>query len=257
MNIEFNTRRLILLLKRFYLENAQRELNYWLIVTAVFALIFTQPDSARAFLYISGLFFAARQFKFFSYTPSGMNYLLIPATHFEKITASLLITVPFYFLMFLFTYILGTTIGVTVSNIVFGTEFMYSYDFITQARSVPIFGPVMSEFTKIDVFNTFGTFAFIQSLFLMGSLFFKRNAAVKSMLSVTVFGFLLLMFQLLIFKVFYGSFSINSSDMMVSGFNPDTSIFVNALTIIYRVLSWVSVPFFWLVSYFRLTEKQV
>ncbi len=257
MNTKFNPGRLLLLLKRFFVENAQRELNYWLIVTAVFALIFNQTDSVRFFLYISGLFFAARQFKFFAYTPGGMHYLLIPATHVEKFSSALLITIPYYFLMVVLTYFLGTTVGVTVSNLFFNTDFTYHYEFITQVNSMSMFGPVMSQFTKVSLLNTFCTFAFIQSLFLMGSLFFKRNAAVKTMLSVIILGFLLLMFQLLLFKILYGSFSFDSSRLVLNNFNPDASAFVNISTIVYKTLSWVTVPFFWIVSYFRLTEKQV
>ena len=100
MNTTFNFNRLGLLLKRYITENIQREITFWGIAILVFALV-RNDETVRFFLYITGFIFAANQFKIFAYTPGGMHYLLIPATHTEKLTASLLLSTVYDFIMFL------------------------------------------------------------------------------------------------------------------------------------------------------------
>ena len=81
MNTTFSFNRLGLLIKRYFVENKQRELSFWGIVIVVF-MIMHESTAIEMFFYISGFIFAARMFKIFSYTPGGMHYLLIPATAF-------------------------------------------------------------------------------------------------------------------------------------------------------------------------------
>ncbi|MBN2766167.1 MAG: hypothetical protein JXR27_07300 [Paludibacteraceae bacterium] len=262
MNTTFNINRLILLIKRYFVEHAHLELSFWAITVFVFALFINQPDSVRFFMYISGLIFAARQFKFFASTPSGMHYLMIPATHTEKLAASVLLSIPYFFFMILLTYIIGITLGTTVTNFFIPIELPYSYDFITQKNN---FG--WSELIGLDnsllnfgesrLLSNFVTFALWQSLFVMGSLFFKRNAVVKTMLSLVLLLFVVFIVQIFIFKALYGTFSFDSSQLIIHNFEPKNSFFVNVFVTGTTILSWLAVPFFWIVSYFRLTEKQV
>ena len=262
MNTTFNINRLILLIKRYFVEHAQTELSFWAITVFVFALFINQPDSVRFFMYISGLIFAARQFKFFASAPSGMHYLLIPATHTEKLTASVLISIPYFFLMILLTYVIGTTLGTTVTNFFIPVEMPYSYDFITQRSNSQGLdnmglGDDFLNLGEYRLLSNFASLALWQSLFIMGSLFFKRNAVVKTMLSLVLLVFIVFIVQLLIFKIMYGTFSFDSSHFMIHNFEPKDSFFVKLFVNGTTILSWLAVPFFWIVSYFRLTEKQV
>ncbi|MDD3488425.1 MAG: hypothetical protein EOM47_04220 [Bacteroidia bacterium] len=256
MNSIFNTGRLWLLIKRYFVENAQRELTYWGIITLVF-MFMHQVDSVKTFLFISGFIFAARQYKMFAFTPGGMHYLLIPATHTEKLVTSILISIPYYFVMVVLTYLIGSTVGVTLGNLLFELDLPYKYDFL---YSTSVFNGLPANahvFSDAGLLKTFVNFTFIQSLFLMGSLFFRRNAAVKTMFSTMIFGVVLLLVQLLLFRVLFGSFSMGSDQLMLSGgdvFDTDT---FNLLSILQKAGTWLAVPFFWVVSYFRLTEKQV
>ncbi|MFT3753509.1 MAG: hypothetical protein QM800_11765 [Paludibacter sp.] len=124
MNTTLNINRLGLLLKRYFTENKQRELTFWGITTVVFTLMHLAGSQEKAisvqmFLYISGFIFAARSFKFFNFTPGGMHYLLIPATHLEKLTTAILLSIFYYFAMILLTYTAGTILGTTFGNIFF------------------------------------------------------------------------------------------------------------------------------------------
>ena len=232
MKTNFNVGRVILLLKRFFSENKQRELTFWSIVVLVFTIM-RQAGTVEMFLYISGLIFAAQQFKIFAYNPSGMHYLLIPATHTEKLTASILLTIPYYFLMVVITYIIGTTVGITVQNLVFGLDLPINYIFLSTLDNHP-----ETVFANSNSMNTFVVFAFLQSLFLLGSISFKRNAAVKTMLSISLILAFYLLVQFLMYKI-------------------DYSFTFNKIEVLYKVGFWIAIPFFWVVSYFKLTEKQV
>src|ERR1035437_198639 len=110
MNTTLDINRLGLLLKRYFIENKQRELTFWGISTVVF-MIMHRTGSVEMFMYIAGFIFAARTFKIFNYTPSGMHYLLIPATHAEKLIINIILSTLYFFIMFVITYIIGTTIG--------------------------------------------------------------------------------------------------------------------------------------------------
>ena len=103
MNKTLNINRLGLLLKRYFIENKQRELTFWGIATVVF-MIMHQSQAVTMFLFIAGFIFASRTFKIFGFTPGGMHYLLIPATHLEKLVTNILLSTVYYFGMFLLTY---------------------------------------------------------------------------------------------------------------------------------------------------------
>lgn len=256
MKTTFDIKRLTLLLKRFFTENLQRELTFWGITTIVLTILH-QEESIKMFLYISGFIFAARQFKHFAYTPGGMHYLLIPATHFEKVLASVLISTIYYFGMFVISYVIGHTAGIGLGNMLFNLNLPYEYSFLqtsTPELGLPAF---MQEYAGESIFKTFGTFAFLQALFLMGSVIFKRNAVIKTMLSVVGFGIILLIVQLLLVKMLYGTYSINSADFVHINFNSINSSSVEVFSNIMKFGTYALVPFFWIVSYFKLTEKEI
>jgi hypothetical protein len=257
MNTTFNFNRLALLLKRYFSENTQREITYWAIVTIVFIFIHN-AESVRTFLYISGLIFAARQFNIFNYSPSGMHYLLIPATHTEKLTSAILLSTLYYFIMVVITYIIGNLTGTFLANAIFDQGLAYKFDFIQSSISFPQQFPLVFELLNDNsIFITLGTFAFIQSTFILGSLYFKRNAAIKTMLSGFLFLFGLFILQMILVYYLYGSFSLNNASFVNVTFEPENSFTVDILINLKRYGGYVAMLFFWIVSYFRLTEKQV
>lgn len=186
-----------------------------------------------------------------------MHYLLIPATHTEKLTTSILLAIPYYFLMVVLTYIIGTTIGITVQNLVFGLDMPMNYEFsnsINQFNGTP---DELKVFTGSSIINTFGVFAFIQSLFLLGSLYFKRNSAVKTLLSIAFIVLISSLVQGMMFKLLFGSYSFSSMSFLNLNYDFSNSLTLNVMEVLYKVGFWLAIPFFWIVSYFRLTEKQV
>lgn len=253
MNTTFNINRLGLLFKRFFVENRQREITFWSIAIFVFMLV-RDNSAVEMFLMISGLVVAANMFKIFAYTPGGMHYLLIPATHTEKLVSSILLSTIYFFSMFIVTYIIGTWLGNQLGNFLFSSEkplvfSLFEMNNISdnwQGRAVPHLG----------ILNTFLRFTSTQSIFLLGSLFFKRNAIGRTFLSLIAISLVFIFIQIVLIKINYGSWetniNLNNTILLPTGMK----LFQDYEWIL-KLLTYLFIPFLWLVSYFRLTEKEV
>jgi len=254
MNTILDINRLGLLLKRYFVENKKRELTFWGIATVIFMLMHLtgsteKSASVEIFLYISGLIFAARTFKIFGYTPGGMHFLLIPATHFEKLVSGIILNTFYYFGMILITYAIGTVFGTVAGNIFFETSNPIQFAFFHFDPSVNITGHAGE-----NLFSKFIAFALIQSVFMVGSLHFKRNAAGQTFLALSVFFIILVSIELLLLKATFGTYHLNGQmiNLSISG---DDLLFKSKL--VGSIIKYSLIPFFWIVAYFRLIEKQV
>lgn len=251
MNTIFNINRLVLLLKRYFVENKQRELLFWGIATVFFTLT-QQSISITIFMYVSGFIFAARIFKIFVYTPGGMHYLLIPATHLEKLVTSFLLTTIYFFGMFLITSSIGAIIGITAGNLIFQTNNPIYFDLFQSPEGNM---QAMQLINKPGLWSIFSSFAIVQAIFTLGSLIFKRNAVGGTILSIFALTLVLGIIQLVIFKL-----TLEPTNMIGHSFGY-TITGVGSLfpgyEIIGEIFYYASIPFLWIVSYFRLTEKQV
>jgi hypothetical protein len=259
MNTILDINRLVLLLKRYFIENKQRELTFWGITTVVFTLMHLAGSREKAisvemFLYISGFIFAARTFKIFNFTPSGMHYLLVPATHLEKLSTAVILSTFYYFSMILVTYIVGTILGTTVGNVFFDSNhpiqfalFQSSPDFVVNGREIYNSGS--------SLLNTFIAFAGIQSVFMLGSIYFKGNSIGKTALAIIALAIILGIIELFLLKVTFGTYHLNGQMVNIS-ITPENNIFTG-FQIAGSIIKYALIPFFWLVTYFRLTEKEV
>ncbi len=254
MNTTLGINRLGLLLKRFFVENKQHELTFWGITTVVFMLMHLsgareKSVSVEIFLYISGLIFAARTFKIFGYTPGGMHFLLIPATHLEKLVSGIILNTFYYFGMILITYIIGTVFGTVAGNIFFETSHPIQFALFQFEPGINIAGHAGAS-----LFSNFITFALIQSVFMVGSLYFKRNAAGQTFLAISVFFIILVIIELLLIKTTFGTYHLNGQMVNLSITGDD---FFFRAKLLSRIIKFSLIPFFWIVAYFRLIEKQV
>ena len=252
MGTTLNISRLTLLIKRYFIENKQRELTFWGITTLVFMLMH-QGGSVYMYLFISGFIFAARTFKSFSYTPSGMHYLLIPATHLEKLIVAILLSIVYYFSMILVTYTIGTYVGINLGNLIFQTNNPVYFELFSIGNGLNSWNSV--DVSQTSLLNVFLGFTVIQSVFILGSVYFKRNAVGKTFLSIAAIGIVLGLIEMLMLKLTFGSYNFNEEMIRLSITSGQNSF--HGFEIAGKVLQYLTVPFLWVVSYFRLTEKEV
>jgi hypothetical protein len=246
MSTIFNINRLGLLLKRYFVENKQRELLFWGIATVIF-MIMHQSQAAIIFLFIGGFIFASQTYKIFGYTPGGMHYLLIPATHLEKLITTILLSTVYYFGVFLISYTIGTTLGTIAQNLIFNTTNPVFFDLFQSQQG----NMNLSSMNGDDsLWSIFIAFAINQAIFTLGSLYFKRNAIAGTFLSMIAVGLTLMLVEIALLKFTFGTYSFNGIMYFQSSFSTGSGT-------LSKIMPYLLLPFLWIVSYFRLTEKEV
>lgn len=253
MNTIFSINRLCMLLKRYFIENRQRELTFWGGAILLFAWFpFSENNQTSFFIlliFISGFIFAGRMFKIFNYTSGGMHYLLIPATHLEKLITAIILSTFYFVIMIVITFVIGRTLDTTIGNLYTGTHQPVYYELIQSTSKYSVY-----KQSGLTLFNMFFLFAAFQSVFLLGSIYFKGNAFGKTTLVIFIVSILLLIISNLL------------ANLLLCLCGPDHQLIFTSLTIhnifsansiFQTIIMYAFIPFFWLVSYFRLTEKQV
>jgi hypothetical protein len=251
----FNLNRLGLLFQRYFAERFHTELIYWGIMIIVFMFIRNTPTAIFLMIIVAGVFYAARFFREIHSRSNGIAYFMIPATQLEKLTVGIVMTSFYYFAMMIITYVIGNLLGTALNNILASMNFLILFNH----------SPLQWRLFSLDSFwNNFGTieymmdfriwllvlFLYSQSLYLLGGVYFKRNQTLTTYLTTNVIGFLLLIFFVVETLLIFGH--LNSFAGMNFPYWWD-QFFIYALQAFVSLL----IPFFWVVSYFRLTEKQV
>ncbi|HRZ98407.1 MAG TPA: hypothetical protein P5084_12695 [Paludibacter sp.] len=250
MNTTFSFYRLGLLLNRFFVENKQKELTFWAIAIVVFMLMYNAA-SVGMFIIIAGFIFASRIYKSFGYTPGGMHYLLIPATHLEKLVSGIILSTIYFLIGVLISYMLGNTIGTHLGNLIFGTNNevnLQLFDFSNKMQ-------YMDSGTIYPYIDMFIGFAIVQSIFLLGSIYFKRNPIGKTFLAIIAFSVVIGLFEVFLLKLNFDITSLQHENININILDLK-SMFPGAETF-GQIIKFSIAPFFWVVSYFRLTEKEV
>ncbi|MDR3268645.1 MAG: hypothetical protein LBT83_06220 [Tannerella sp.] len=262
MNTLFDFNRAGLLIRRYFTERFHTELIYWGIFTIVLMLFRNNLPTIGALLFVAGAFFASRFSREIHSPTNRMNYFMIPATQLEKITVSIVITIVYYFGMFLITYVIGNLIGTGLTNLLAKVDFLSStlnlfhptelkwqlFEFFEQ--QVASFNGIQHSMNALFIRLFFRVFLVTQSIFMLGGIYFKRNQTLKTVFALTVVGFAFLILLILELKLFVwdNNFSANKEDLLYlwETFKIITNVFLYSL-----------VPFLWITSYFRLTEKEV
>jgi hypothetical protein len=254
MKNSFNIGRISLLLKRYFLENMNREIMFWCMIT----FIFTMLDS-RSFvifvLFFSGLIYSIRLHNDLLKGTKGMHYLLIPATHSEKIAATIFLSTFYHFGMTIIAYSIGNLLITLTYHTILKMPVPVNWDLFTEASIVNVNGfivPVMRN----AFWSILGLFTFSQAVFILGSVYFNSNVIFKTILSVVGLGFVLFLIQVLIFKTIWDVKYLSNTILpmfVVITESTIPTVFKNAITI----GSVLLIPFLWLVSYYRLSEKEI
>jgi len=199
---------------------------------------------------LAAIFFSIDTFsKLRSSTSSGIMYLTVPATIFEKFLSSLLYSTIFTFLTFSFVYLVLHSVLILMGNIF--TGFSYS-----------IYIPELTV-----IWDTFKDMIFFQSLYFLGALIFKKNAFGKTtavivgfIIFITFIGGLILKYSLDDSAgVLENSFTLNlNGDLSSYTINgvPLDMVFENFKTIII-IITYALPVSLWTCAYYRLKTIQI
>jgi hypothetical protein len=222
----------------------------------VFVFLRNNIQAINSLIIVAGAIFAARFFKEIHHSGNGVAYFMIPATQLEKLTVAILMTSFYYFAMMMITYIIGNLTGTLLNNMLASMDFFPVTIFHHSSLQWKYFEGINLDLFTLQNANVniqytgsfFVGFMLSQSLFLLGSIYFRKNHAFKTFLTIIGIQLLLVILISVELKLILGVTNIDGNDVEHLGkalFYP-VKIFISLLPL-----------FFWLVSYFRLTEKQV
>jgi len=251
----FNFKRVGLLFQRYFIERFRTELIYWGIMAIVFMFLRNNTSAMSGLIIVAGVFYAARFIKEIHHSANGIAYYMIPATQLEKMTVAIAMTSFYYFVMMIIVYVIGNLAGTFLGNTLAGMDFLPNGLFHHSSLQWTLFGETNSklpfEMTGAKnqfIVTFFTTFLMVQSLFLLGGIYFKNKQVSKTFFSVLIIQLLLAILIFAEIRLILGD-NLHITEMNTKNLN-----FSPIISDILRILFLL---FFWVVSYFRLTEKQV
>jgi len=253
----FDFRRMGLLFQRYFIERYRSELIYWGIMAIVFVFLRNNVQSVSGLITIAGAFFAARFFHEIHHPTNSVAYFMIPATQLEKLTVAIVMTTLYYFVMMMLAYVIGNLTGTLLNNILASFDFLPVYHSTLQweffEKVNPDFFSIANNAESISYSAPFFVgYLIFQSLFLFGGIYFKKNQTFKTFAS-----FMLFMVVLALFIGLEAKFIVGDFFAAFTSPKEDLEYFVKMVEYTVKIIFYLLPPFFWLVSYFRLTEKQV
>jgi len=261
----FNINRIGLLFHRYFIVRFNSEVIYWSIMAIVFMFLRNVPPLMVGLMIIAGAFYAGRFFREIHSRSNGVAYFMIPATQLEKLTVGIVMTSFYYFAMMMITYVIGNVLGTFINNMLASVDFIGLNIFHHSPMQWKLFESTIAGTTVIfnssstpayetsysSLFKIFAAFLLVQSVYLFGSIYFKSNQTLKTFLAIIIIQILLVIVLAIEVRLITGGYSINTMSLH----SPyDFAIMVDKIV---SPVLYLLPPFFWIVSYFRLTEKQV
>lgn len=278
MNALFNFKRWLLLVGLHWAENRR---TYLLALIAIGGLLLVwfsfiiamdrnsalskgyQVTAYFVGLYFIGCLFGSQVFSVVNRKREAIQYLMVPASHLEKLLCGLLFGVVFFFIVYT------------------GLFYLVDIPLVRLMERVPGVNPgravvnIMDE--KLGVYNIFSSkddymkglgplllliFFSVQAAFILGSVYFTRLAVLKSILSILL---LCLLSTLFLSKVLNANLPDGwRLDSLFDWFRFDPAgagewvRLPSSVGDTLSALAMFGLPFiFWVVTYFRLKEKEV
>jgi len=280
-NQQFSFARWRLLVAKQWAEHRRRYLIALLAIAGLIAAweafligmsAYAPLDSVMQFgTYMSGLWFigclyASTLFADLGTRTQALPWLSLPASHLEKLLCALLFGVPGFFIAYTLVFYLVDIPMVHWANTILshhprnwpGSDQPIPpslvYNFITAAGS-----PAPEKDFRL---LTAGYFA-VQSAFVLGSVYFSRFAFFKTVVAILLFVLATAVFQrLVIYPLLPAGWSNNVLHWTQEMNERETPLSEVRLAwpiepALILVMQFGLVPFFWLVTWFRLKEKEV
>jgi hypothetical protein len=274
MNQLFSFKRFSLLISKHWADNKKRYLlsvigfALLLIVWFIFTLL-VDPHSPMEkeiqiltfffSLFGLGAFYASQYFRDLGSRSKGINFLLVPASALEKILCSILFTVVIFFSVFTAVFYLVDVLMIAISN-----QVLTSHEPARQQGVINIFRASMLPLDEMSTFNVLLIFFTVQSIFLLGSVYFPKYSFIKTVISGFVVFFLVfcliyVLYEHLMPRGGYVGGSLTSYRVSRYGSGVDHLVQIPGWIddMVYFILMYAIAPFLWVVSYYRLKEKQV
>ena len=274
MNQIFSFKRFLLLVLKHWADNKKR---YGLSVLAFFGLLSTwflfsmltgfddipmgksvQTITFFFSLFAVGTFYASQYFSELGSRSKGINFLLVPASAFEKLLCGLLYSIVLFFLVFTATFYLVDIIMVGIAKLFTGTAAG-----VAKSTVVNVFHIIVVPVNMDTTLNFLLFYFSIQSAFLLGSIYFEKYSFIKTV--IACFGLAFIFFFLI---YFFNEHLLPDGTFFKGFFTSYLVLKDGANDQLVQIPAWIGqmlrflvlygiAPFLWIVTYYRLKEKQV
>lgn len=277
MNSVFDLNRWLLYIGKHWNENKKKYLlslgaiggllvlwySFLMIVNA--KLPITEEIQTNTFyvgLFLTGCLYASLIFNDTSDGPKAIQYLLLPASTLEKLLSGILYAVILFFVSYTIIFYIVDFTMVKLSYSVGSARAVREHLGPVRAESiVNVFFAAKGGAENFLIYFLLAYFG-IQSIFLLGSIYFVKNNYIKTLIS----GLIVFLFLMFFVHKILGSFTPNGGFV-----KPFTVywIFDDAKgelsvqlpewfsEILILLAKYTLAPCLWVVAYFRLKEKEV
>ena len=226
----------------YFISHWKTEAKTLLIVLAInifFVLIHTSLESNMGFFCIFAVIYAGKIFRSLGERNSAMNYLLVPANTEEKLLTNMVLVLLVYPILLGIVSIIGIGIGKLGLNVVAfhrelnlnPVEYIYSFDFQNTLNLILCF-----------------------SIFMFGSVYFRKNAIAKVLLALAILFFVLVIIVIVGISTFYPDITLIIDEGMIL-ITP--KIKLESSNLFFNIFNSIMILFFWVLSYFRLRKTEV
>jgi hypothetical protein len=268
MTTTFSFPRLLQLIRKQWFENSRLYLFSTLAMLGMLGLLmfFWAIADAKNYsedslyvifvfgLFIAGTVFASMAFSMLGNKEKGTYWLAFPASHLEKLICTIFYTVVVFTVVYCTCFFLLKSIAVTyVNSLVAGDPQAYSF-----RRSV---WDSHRSYLGIVPYFLYCFFA-VQSLYLLGSVYFPRYSFMITTIAGSVLVFVFVYYSMSLLKSsFHDGYSWNGDHLRKYVTDSTTyrrydlpPVFTNLLSF---GVKYIWAPVFWVVAWFRLKEKQI
>ena len=247
-NKYFDIYRVANLMRRSAVLSSRMVITAFAAIGGVLLIVFLSDTFVRGYInykplmnlfYVTllggGFIFTSQSFSELQKPEKGYHYLTLPASHLEKLfTKWIFSTIIYLVAAYIALYIIAL-IGSGLSVALFKTEFK------------------LLALQNYEPFRMAGIYLVLQPIFLLGAAYFRSYSFIKTLLAIIIISIIISAFVTIVSYLMFGTSGINSSD-----FGGNINVFTGTIPQISKILFWyVMGPFFLIVSYVRLTERQV
>lgn len=255
MNQTFHFSRIWLLFVRFITENWRRDVISLAAYFIAFALLprinmFSFPQLPFVLfciiLFIGGIHFSAHIFHEIHRPSSGMHYIHIPASRVEKFFVNGALTLLIFPLLCFLLFYAATLFGNLIEPIM---------PSILNYKTIDISTLFPSSYTG----KTVEQFVLVQAIFFLGALIFKKHPTTKTIISVIAFGVVIGVVQIPLAQFLWSNSEVELSLLFKGGGLQIGGNIFDSTVLKYadQIFNYIIVIFLWVVSYFKLKEKEV
>jgi hypothetical protein len=185
-------------------------------------------------LFVTGTLYASLYFSELSSRTKAGNFLLIPASTFEKLLCGIFYSALIFPLVFIAAFYLADSLMVAVANGVYMSR--------EETSVINIFTVDFFRFNGHRNLNFFLFFLSLQSLFLLGSVYFRKYNFVKTIISCFIIWMLCMGIV----------FALHTWVTPFDGEGPMPDGVVLAVAVVVYLIA----PLLWWMAYYRLKAKQ-